>query len=471
MSKSGSATQSTIDAARDYVRRGWAPVPIPRGSKQPLRKGWPQLRFDEAEIARAFEEDGNVGLILGEASGWLVDVDLDCEEARELAEQYLPPTDAISGRPSAPDSHRWYIAAGATTFKHQDPVDRSMIVELRSTGTQTVVGPSVHPNGERYTVLDREPASVPAPMLTACVAALADAVIKQRHGTIDPAAASGNGRNDAGARIGSHPGRVGHSHDSSSDVERRALAYLNEMPAAVSGQGGHNVTYTAAVALVHGFGIGTDRALAMLWDHFNPRCEPPWSEKELAHKVEDAATKSHDRPFGWLRDASKNQSPERSDDVKVDISAIVESAQGESCDRNPGILPVELLRVPGFVSEVMDHCLQSAPYPSPVLAFCGALALQALLAGRKVRDQADNRTNIYLLSLAHSSAGKDWPRKINTKVMHHIGLANPSWASASRLVKAFRMDCFSPHRRCIRRTRSTACCSRSIVPRMRDMNP
>jgi hypothetical protein len=91
---------------------------------------------------------------------------------------------------------------------------------------------------------------------------------------------------------------------------------------------------------------------------------------------------------------------------------------------DPGPLPESLCRIPGFVSAVMDHCLATAPYPNVPLAFCGALALQALLAGRKVRDEADNRTNIYLLALAFSSAGKDWPRKLNVKILHRVGLIN-----------------------------------------------
>ncbi|MFH1680643.1 MAG: hypothetical protein ABIH26_08370, partial [Candidatus Eisenbacteria bacterium] len=89
---------------------------------------------------------------------------------------------------------------------------------------------------------------------------------------------------------------------------------------------------------------------------------------------------------------------------------------------DPEPLPDELLRVPGFVSEVMDHSLATAPYPNRLMAFGGALALQAVLAGRKVRDPGDNRTNIYLLGLAHSSAGKDRPRKVNTEILHTIGL-------------------------------------------------
>ena len=58
------------------------------------------------------------------------------------------------------------------------------------------------------------------------------------------------------------------------------------------------------------------------------------------------------------------------------------------------------------------------------MAFCGALALQAVLAGRKVRDPGDNRTNLYLLGLAHSAAGKDRPRKVNTEILHAIGLSS-----------------------------------------------
>lgn len=97
--------------------------------------------------------------------------------------------------------------------------------------------------------------------------------------------------------------------------------------------------------------------------------------------------------------------------------------EGQPAISDPGPVPGELLRVPGFVSEVMDHSLATAPYPNTVMAFAGALALQAVLAGRKVRDPGNNRTNLYLLGLGHSSAGKDHPRKVNIEVMHAVGLS------------------------------------------------
>jgi hypothetical protein len=87
------------------------------------------------------------------------------------------------------------------------------------------------------------------------------------------------------------------------DVERRAVAYLAAMQPAVSSQRGHGATYAAATALVHGFGIEPERALHLLLEHYNPRCQPPWPVKDLEHKIRSAVEKPHKRPFGWLRDA------------------------------------------------------------------------------------------------------------------------------------------------------------------------
>jgi hypothetical protein len=111
------------------------------------------------------------------------------------------------------------------------------------------------------------------------------------------------------------------------------------------------------------------------------------------------------------------------DDAPLSVDGVPQSSRLSTLP-DPGPMPAEMLRIPGFISEVMDTCLDVAPYPNQPMAFAGALSLLALLAGRKVRDAGDNRTNIYLLGLAHSSAGKDGPRKINKKILFHVGLAN-----------------------------------------------
>lgn len=78
-----------------------------------------------------------------------------------------------------------------------------------------------------------------------------------------------------------------------------ARAYLAKLPAAVSGQGGHPATYRAASILANGFDLPWDSAWSLLLE-FNARCSPPWGEKELRHKLNDAYVKPHERPKGWL---------------------------------------------------------------------------------------------------------------------------------------------------------------------------
>lgn len=89
---------------------------------------------------------------------------------------------------------------------------------------------------------------------------------------------------------------------------------------------------------------------------------------------------------------------------------------------DPGPMPESMLDVPGFVRDVMNFTLDTAPYPNRVLAFAGALVLQAFLASRKIRDPLDNRTNLYVMGLALAGAGKDRPRKVNVEIANAAGV-------------------------------------------------
>jgi hypothetical protein len=51
--------------------------------------------------------------------------------------------------------------------------------------------------------------------------------------------------------------------------------------------------------LVHGFALTDDDALALLRE-YSERCDPPWSERELLHKIESARNASHTMPRGHL---------------------------------------------------------------------------------------------------------------------------------------------------------------------------
>lgn len=72
-----------------------------------------------------------------------------------------------------------------------------------------------------------------------------------------------------------------------SKLTHRIDGYLEKIPAAVSGSGGHSQTFAVAKILLFGFGLSNDDALVFL-RRYNQRCQPPWSEKELVHKIKSA---------------------------------------------------------------------------------------------------------------------------------------------------------------------------------------
>lgn len=80
---------------------------------------------------------------------------------------------------------------------------------------------------------------------------------------------------------------------------RRAAAYLAKMDPAVEEQGGSTALWNAVAAVLIGFDLSEPDAEALITSDYNPRCSPPWSEKEIRHKIEHVAERC-DRERGYL---------------------------------------------------------------------------------------------------------------------------------------------------------------------------
>lgn len=166
MSTTEKHNAAVVEAALDAYRRGLTPLPIPRHSKGPTMAGWNKLRWPdpttdtgegEDAVRSAFEEytaggSTNLGVLLGEASGDLIDVDLDHPAAMRLKSYLLPYTAAIHGRETSRKSHYWYRAKPGTLpatrrLRIPDASGRGsgVSVEIRGNGAQTLVPPSIHP--------------------------------------------------------------------------------------------------------------------------------------------------------------------------------------------------------------------------------------------------------------------------------------------------------------------------------------
>jgi putative DNA primase/helicase len=117
-------------------------------SKIPVDSDWPNSGKAKEE---AIEIGGNIGLLLGAKSG-IIDVDLDCRETKGLADLILPKPFAQFDRGSTDSGHYIFKASSyGPTKRFIGFGSKTTIVELRADGAQTMIPPSVHPDGTQLT--------------------------------------------------------------------------------------------------------------------------------------------------------------------------------------------------------------------------------------------------------------------------------------------------------------------------------
>jgi hypothetical protein len=137
------------EIAHRYIDMGFAPVPVEFKSKVCRLPKWPKLKLKHEDVSGIFcDLPCNIGIVLGQLSEGLIDIDLDREEAIALAPYMLPATGMIFGRKSKPQSH--WLYKGKNTGKSLSFADAEgrMRVELRANGSMTVFPGSVHQSGE-----------------------------------------------------------------------------------------------------------------------------------------------------------------------------------------------------------------------------------------------------------------------------------------------------------------------------------
>ena len=150
---------SALEVAVDYIARGWSPVPIPYMKKGPVGRGWPKLRITAEDAPKHFNgAQQNIGIIMGERQqqsggcrsrlprGPGPGVDLPAAHGAGLrAPKQAPQPLALHLGSAQGDQVRGPI--GAVDPKTGEP-KATMLVEVRSTGGQTVFPGSTHESGE-----------------------------------------------------------------------------------------------------------------------------------------------------------------------------------------------------------------------------------------------------------------------------------------------------------------------------------
>jgi hypothetical protein len=366
-----------LEAALRYAELGYPVFPCIPGTKTPLTEhGFQDATVDAAQIEEwwHFHPSANIGI---PTQGLLI-VDIEANGAGWLADDPDRLLDLTRGPMSLTahgGNHRWFRQPAGKGW-HCTEKKLAPNVDTRADGGYVVVPPSIVEGNKSYRwapgmELD-EPANnlpVPPAWLESGLDGLAN-----RTPTSATGAAGGDG--------------------------------ANKIP---SGQ--RNATLARLAGTMRRVGMSQNEISAALVQTNQDRCSPPLALSEVELIAASIARYEPDQVSTAL---TENHWEQMYADKVEDSSTI----------QDPGPIPDHLLHVPGFIDEVMTYALSTAPYPERSLAFCGALALQAFLAGRKVRDRSDNRASIYVLGLANSGAGKEHPRKVNQQILLHAGLAD-----------------------------------------------
>jgi Bifunctional DNA primase/polymerase, N-terminal/AAA domain len=300
-------SQEIVDAARDLGSRV-GPV-MPLNGKIPIWPDWPNRATREPDTATSdWQGATGIGLLTGKRAGFFVlDVDADkggMEALAALQQRHgtLPAT--WTTRTGGGGRHLFFRHPGFLVRGSAGKLGPGL--DVRGEGGQVVAPPSRHPSGTLY-----QWAGGCAP------------------GQIELASATMwllDRLKPKAPRAATSP------RPPDTDVLRRARAYLQKVASAVSGGGGHDQTWSAVLAVVRGFGLDEETAYALLASEYNPRCDPPWSEKELRHKIKSAA-QDGSATLGYLRDAAAGRPATRTPGEDDDDPTPVAAAQPEGGGR------------------------------------------------------------------------------------------------------------------------------------------
>ncbi len=336
-----------LAAALRYAAKGWRVLQVKPGGNAPMMgKGWQHNASSDPATVRDWwtkRPDANIGIVCDGHFGFALDV--DDLAALDFLPEALPATlteDTPSGGrhyifrhpTSGPLDNKdrallkWLKGRGYTPAEVTFPDGKTKVrdVEIRGACGYIAVAPSVRSDreGECYAWHDQDAPIAEAP------AWLLDAI--QGRAT--------KARNAPGGAL--------------AKKLARAENLARTLPPAVSGHGGHDATFKVACDLIR-CGLTPDQALGPL-RLFNERCEPPWSEDELIHK---------------LRDAAEERERERPDSILIgqDIDALADAAEaallaaGEPFYQRGG----ELVRATTEHPQARERWLVGAP-DAPIIA-------------------------------------------------------------------------------------------------------
>jgi hypothetical protein len=429
------------------VERGYSAISIMPGTKRPgeLRgafwvgkSDWRKIYTDRLptpfEIECWSESDAGVGVVCGPASRNLVGIDIDTDDERiKTAILSVLPGTALIKRGAKGATHFY---RGALESSPSWNVDKQRVCDIIGPGRQTLLPPTIHPDTSKpYTWIggvaleDTDPADIPE-LPADAITRIGEALrpfgwnAEANYGPIIVESGTGTTKTDPYRKLNNdglanlhkwvpdlalsrcQRTRDGYeavawwrSSNTGQIIDKRKLN-LKICPKGIvdfgDGPRGYTALDLAKAAL------DTDRDTAF---------------KFLAERLWDT---------GLCRIGSESPSE------AVQTLPPHDPMTGEIIEDNATVVPFPrqdgplnrlTQNIPGMVGEIIDWVCASSQRPNRILALGTAITVIGTLIGRRCASPTRSATHLYVVGLAPTGAGKDYPRRVTKKLLESAGAA------------------------------------------------
>jgi len=417
---------------QSLIEKEVSAIPIISKDKRPGRyidNRWYYLEWQkyQREIADKKTCEGwskwpgvGVGVVLGKVSG-IVAIDFDNQpELCERIYKMLPGSPVIKKGSKGFTAFYKYNGEGSRRWV----VDGEVICELLSDGRQTVIPPSQHPNGNNYewltseTLLTIDKNELPSLPNLDFINEIVGGKTNSKQVILEPKS------------------------------KENSLTTIDEVIDALefcSPDCGYHEWIEIGMAIASEF-PGGDGLNA--WNNWSAKGSK-YKESEMQNKwASFRGSGINIETLFWYANLNGYYARQ---EINPDIQASVENlianlenkkTEIENTKKESFVISDDLaMNAPGLVGKITRWITQTAIKPQPALSLGVALSLVGALKAHRVRTETNLRTNLLIIGLAKSGAGKNHPIESAKKILHEVlqsGLVGGEPQSAAGLLKSMQ---------------------------------
>jgi len=194
-------------------------------------------------------------------------------------------------------------------------------------------------------------------------------------------------------------------------VVRDCIQALEQVAPAIEGESGDKATFVAA-CIGRDHGLSIEMTAKLMLEHFNPRCEPPWDERELEKKVKNA--------FAYAKGIKGNKAVAQDFDVVPEVEIAEE--KGRRWDwrlvQGKKTRTVTINNVVNYLEteEALINCIKYNEFDNTIRLF-----------GRPPWDESNERLN---------PLGESWSDETTIKLKHWLSSTKAFEVNVSLLLES-----------------------------------